>query len=180
MIGKRCAHQRVQPCVCGSTQSSTISGESTIRTSRSASRISIWKTSSSAITAYAIETTTSAIPLLRDVRLLVAGQADLADGGGEGVVDLDEDAREREREVHGEGGEDDAGEQLHRPVVGAADVLPHHHVEAAPHHHQREAGVGDRAREVPEGTHGRALVGALSRRARDEVERGSRRSRAPS
>ncbi len=50
VIPKRCAHQRVHPWVWGSTQSSTITGDSTISTSSSASRISIWNTSSSATT----------------------------------------------------------------------------------------------------------------------------------
>ena len=41
-MGSRCAHQRAHPCVCGSTQQTTIAGPSTARTQIKASRIKFY------------------------------------------------------------------------------------------------------------------------------------------
>ena len=109
VIGKRCAHQRVQPCVCGSTQQQHHQRREHDQHVQEREAHQHLEDQQERHHGVRDRDDDERDPLLRDVRLLVAGQADLADGGGEGVVDLDEDARELEREVHGEGGEDDAG-----------------------------------------------------------------------
>ena len=116
---------------------------------------------------------------LRGCRLVVSGEADVADAGGEGVVDVDQHPRELERQVGGERCEDDAREELHRLVVGRPGVLLDDDVEATPHDDDRERDVDDGAGEVVEAADGRTVVGAFRRRARDEVERRAAHAQRP-
>ena len=96
---------------------------------------------------------------------------DLSYAVAERIAQIDEEGREGQAKVSGEGCQCDTREYLHGAVGAQVERMAAHDQVAAPHHQQRQCGVSHADDPGPERDHRTARIGAFRRCSRNEIER---------